>query len=300
MPTVTNFLHPAPLSFEIAQRLNQLVSIAEHREKTAPSFENKAIVVLSKTAAAIGGALDVVVIAIEALASGILGATTAGLHIATRAKSPALQDFSLKCISYAVSSLFSGLILYDIWKEQENTGLRLALEMYGVHTMSACFADAFVGSHFDKVAGKASHTIKEEKVQAFRQWLSELKEFAKKQTNPNNWREIVAQTLFEIRFNQYFADHPLEMNPAIAQEVITLYQEVLDLTQSHRISLHLLKDLPDFKSRLAQIDPSDPEISVDSILDEIQGARGLFANRSDEEESEDFADIAGAASLATA
>jgi hypothetical protein len=150
-------LHFKPLAARLARATLWGSTSLEQKASTA-NWQGHAVHILSKAALFIGIAICVPVALIEAVSLFLIaGLGLLANNFLQNNRSEFLQKHALKCLSYSIHSLISGiaLFLYGLKNPNLRYHTAYALADHILHLGSAGFTQAFIGGILDQRAGRS-------------------------------------------------------------------------------------------------------------------------------------------------
>ena len=235
MSSLTNSLHQIPVSSKITNALDHLVDTAIERQVRDPSLKNRTLVVLTKTLFVLGNTVNLVAIAVEAVASGVIATLSLTAHRLTGCKSLALQKFTLQSLSYFVHTTSTPFTIYSMLFHKLPARPDLStLSKHSQYGSSAASIHRIFSPAFNSVAKREANFTNASGNQLFIVWLNNLipaMNTAMKSSAVKNseFEKVLVLKLFELLLKEKQYEKTSSLDPDTIDQVKNEWDRAIDI-----------------------------------------------------------------------
>ena len=235
MSALTNSLHQPPVCSLIANTLHNQFDNAIQKNDRDPSFKNRTFAVLTGTLLVTGNTLNLVVIAVETVASAAIGAIAITLHLSTGCKSLALQKFTMQSISYFSHSVSTPYMMYSaIFVDNPSRPDLSTFAKHKQYGISASIPYRLFAQTFNFKAGRDPSFTQSTDNQLFRAWLTNLipamrSVMASSNIKNSEYEKVLVPKLFELLLKEKKYEETLSLDPKSISLVEDLWNKALEI-----------------------------------------------------------------------
>lgn len=281
MSALTNSLHQPPVSCIIANALYSLMDNAFQKNDRDPSFKNRTFVVLTGTLFVAGNTLNLVVVAVETVASTAIGGIACSLHLITGCRSLALQKFTIQSFSYNLHSARTPYMIYSsLFLENTSRPDLSTFEKHSIYGSSAAVIHIAFSETFDYIARREPSFTNATGNELLRDWLNKLipemiSVMATSNVKNSDYEKVLVPKLFELLLKEKKYEESRSLHPHTIRLVKDLWNNALEICPASR-GIHpriIEQGVERFRSSLLAAN----SMTAEELIAMIRNGDGIFA-----------------------